>query len=399
MPEVNFSGRSLKIIHVLRAPLGGLFRHVLDLTREQVARGHQVGLITDSLTGGDRATGILNELAPSLTLGLSRVPMHRNPHWSDIAALAHVVERVKEQKPDIVHGHGSKGAAYARIPVLLGLRGNAIRAYTPHGGSFNYNPGSTLHRLYMGVEGVLNYATDIFLFESAFIGSCFHNYVGKVRGMERVVLNGISDAEFEPVPANADRADFVYVGELRSAKGIDTLIDAIAEVGRRTGRKPRAVLVGSGPDEAHLTAQARERGLQDHITFPGVMAARSAFAKGRVLVVPSRAESLPYVVLEAAGGRMPMISTNVGGIPEIFGPFADRLISCNDVDALTNAMITEINRPDAELAARAEDVGAYVQGRFGIGHMTDAVLAGYLDALTARHGATAADGRVAAAAR
>ncbi len=400
MSEANFDGLSLKIIHVLRAPLGGLFRHVLDLTREQVARGHQVGLITDSLTGGDRATAILNELAPSLALGLSRVPMHRNPHWSDISALAHVVRRVNDCKPDIVHGHGSKGAAYARIPVLLGLRGGAIRAYTPHGGSFNYNPGSTLHRIYMGVEGVLNYATDIFLFESAFIGSCFHKYVGNVRGMERVVLNGISDAEFAPVPANADRADFVYVGELRSAKGIDTLIDAIAEVGRRTGRKPRAVLVGSGPDEAYLTARAKDCGLQDQISFPGVMPARCAFAQGRVLVVPSRAESLPYVVLEAAGGRMPMISTNVGGIPEIFGPFADRLIPCNDVDALTRAMITEIERPATELAARAEDVGAFVQGRFGIGHMTDAVLAGYADALAAYRGSAApSDGRVAAAAR
>ncbi len=154
MSDENMDGRSLKIIHVLRAPLGGLFRHVLDLAREQIARGHQVGLITDSLTGGDRATATLNELAPSLALGLSRIPMHRNPHYSDIAALAHVIKRVKNANPDIVHGHGSKGALYARAPALIGFRGNSIRAYTPHGGSFNYNPGSALHKLYMAVEGM-----------------------------------------------------------------------------------------------------------------------------------------------------------------------------------------------------------------------------------------------------
>ena len=110
-------GSSLKIIHVLRAPLGGLFRHVIDLAREQVARGHKVGLIADSLTGGDRATKILNELAPSLELGLSRVPMHRNPHVSDIAAVSHVISRVRAASPDIVHGHGSKGAFYGALPA------------------------------------------------------------------------------------------------------------------------------------------------------------------------------------------------------------------------------------------------------------------------------------------
>ena len=53
----SFSDEPLKIVHVLRAPLGGLFRHVVDLTREQTARGHHVGLICDSSTGGDRAAG------------------------------------------------------------------------------------------------------------------------------------------------------------------------------------------------------------------------------------------------------------------------------------------------------------------------------------------------------
>jgi hypothetical protein len=45
----------LNIVHVLRAPLGGLFRHVVDLAEGQAARGHRVGLIVDSTTGGSRA--------------------------------------------------------------------------------------------------------------------------------------------------------------------------------------------------------------------------------------------------------------------------------------------------------------------------------------------------------
>ena len=45
----------LNILHVLRAPVGGLFRHVVDLARGQTERGHRVGLIADSLSGGTAA--------------------------------------------------------------------------------------------------------------------------------------------------------------------------------------------------------------------------------------------------------------------------------------------------------------------------------------------------------
>ena len=79
--------KPLRIVHVLRAPVGGLFRHVLDLAREQIARGHEVGLITDSLTGGARGAAQLAELAPSLSLGLLRLPIHRPPHMTDLSVL------------------------------------------------------------------------------------------------------------------------------------------------------------------------------------------------------------------------------------------------------------------------------------------------------------------------
>jgi len=65
------SSGSLKVLHVLRTPVGGLFRHVVDLARGQVARGHQGGLITDAQTLSERADAILCTLTPSLALGLT----------------------------------------------------------------------------------------------------------------------------------------------------------------------------------------------------------------------------------------------------------------------------------------------------------------------------------------
>src|SRR5579863_3961157 len=121
--------RKLRILHVLRAPLGGLFRHVLDLTREQVARGHAVGLVTDSTTGGPQADQVLGALAPSLELGLLRIPMRRSAHPFDIQAALRVANHAARLNADVVHGHGSKGGAYARLPGLLPIAQKAIRAY------------------------------------------------------------------------------------------------------------------------------------------------------------------------------------------------------------------------------------------------------------------------------
>ena len=67
--RVAYAPTSLKILHVLRAPLGGLFRHVVDVARGQVERGHRVGLVVDSTTGGANAETVLAELAPRLALG------------------------------------------------------------------------------------------------------------------------------------------------------------------------------------------------------------------------------------------------------------------------------------------------------------------------------------------
>ena len=63
----------LRILHAVRAPVGGIFRHILDLANGQAERGHHVGIIADSLTGGERAEAALAEIAPRLKLGVHRV--------------------------------------------------------------------------------------------------------------------------------------------------------------------------------------------------------------------------------------------------------------------------------------------------------------------------------------
>ncbi|MGD0633955.1 MAG: glycosyltransferase [Beijerinckiaceae bacterium] len=376
--------RPLRILHVLRAPLGGLFRHVIDLTQEQIARGHDVGLVTDELTGADRARETLETLLPRLKLGVMRLPIRRSPHPGDLIAQYKVHAHARRLGVDVMHGHGSKGGVLARLPGFVQHGITPVRCYTPHGGSFNYVAHPLIQAVYMAVEKLLAARTDVFLFESVFIAQRFHRKVGGVEAIVRIVQNGIGPSELVPVAPNADAADFLYVGELRSAKGIDTLIEATAALSRHRKQPCKLILVGSGPDQARLMHQAASLGIADQVSFPGAMPAREAFTLGRTLIVPSRAESLPYIVLEAAGARMPMIATDVGGIGEVFGPFRDQLIPCNDVDILATTMGRMLDTDRARIQQQAEDLAAFVATRFTIAKMADAVIAGYRDGLARR---------------
>jgi glycosyltransferase involved in cell wall biosynthesis len=366
--------RPLNILHVLRAPVGGLFRHVVDLARAQVARGHRVGLIADAVTGAAHAEATLSALAAMLALGIARIPMSRHLGLSDAAAARRVAALAAAQMADVVHGHGAKGGAYARLT----RRGNAIRVYTPHGGSLHYSRGSPLGLIYLSLERALMARTELFLFESAYGRDVFYARIGRPKGLVRVVHNGVGETEFVPVEPQADATDLLFIGELRLLKGVDVLIDAIGLLARE-GRALTATIVGDGPDAALFRARAESHGLAGAIKFPGAMPARAAFARGHLLVVPSRAESLPYIVLEAGAAQVPLVATAVGGIAEIFGPDASLLVRAGDAHALAGALRLALDDPPARVAA-AVRLRACIRAGFSIEAMTDQVLTGYAEA-------------------
>ena len=368
---------SLKILHILRAPLGGLFRHVVDVAQGQMARGHQVGLIVDSTTGGARADAVLAELAPRLALGVARVPIPRELSQRDLFALWEISRRVKQLQPDVLHGHGAKGAALARL-----IRGapEAIRAYTPHGGSLVYCPGTLRGGFYRTLERILNPLTDLFLFESSYIAELYRNVIGPPEAMVRVVRNGIAESEFAAIAPGPGATDIVCVGELRPVKAIDVLIEALAAL-QQSGRRITATIAGEGPEDEKLKAQTHRLGLADQVRFIGHCPAREAFAMGRMLVIPSRAESLPYVVLEAAAAGLPIIATNVGGMPEIFGPQVAQLIPADDTVALIGAIAKAVDDP---MQSAAQALKTRVRSEFSLSTMVECNLAAYREALAER---------------
>jgi glycosyltransferase involved in cell wall biosynthesis len=363
----------------MRAPVGGLFRHVLDLASEQARRGHAVGILADRNASDGLTAERLAAAAPLLELGITLIPMSRQPGIGDLTAAFAVYRRALKLGVGVLHGHGAKGGAYARLAALA-LKAHAAPVacfYTPHGGSLHFDPGTLRGRLITGLEKPLRLATDGLIFESAYARRAYAKLVGCGQTPVRVIPNGLKPGDFITHEPAAGAADFLFIGELRRIKGVDVLLHTVAELNKTD--PVRAVIVGTGPDAGELEAMARSLDLESRVTFPGAMPAREAFPLGRCLVVPSRGESFPYIVLEAAAAGIALIATQVGGIPEIVAGSDTPLIPAGDGAALAAAMSDFLAAPEAAIA-RARRLKAVVGERFTVEAMTEAVLDFYATA-------------------
>jgi len=373
----------LRILQVLRAPVGGLFRHVYDLTEELAKRGHEVGVVADSLTSDDLTGQRLRALAPSIALGTHYFPMPRTVGMGDITTPFRVRSLASKLRIDVLHGHGSKGGVHARLS-RIGRR-DRVALNTPHGGVLNYKPGTAVGNLFRSIERAIGSITDAYIFESGYAQRRFHELIGKPPCAEAVIHNGLAHNEFDPLPCDPDARDFVFIGEFREAKGIGYLIDAIGDVKAKDGRPATMAMAGSGPEFEQTKAKIARMGLNPRIELLGVKPVRQALTRGHCLVVPSLAESLPYVILEGASAGRPVISTNVGGIHEIFGPTSDSLFPAADTPALRAAMQKYMDQPEAALAEAKVRLD-YIRPRFSISHMVDQIEALYREVLAKRRG-------------
>jgi len=362
-----------RILHCLRAPVGGLFRHVYDLATEQARQGHDVGILCDLNTGDSLTEATLAELADICTLGVHRTAMSRLISHHDPMALRRTVRLARELRCDVLHGHGAKGGIFARIASRSNRRHGipANSFYTPHGGTLNYKPGSLVSGLFLAIEKQLLPLTDGLCFESQYACDKFHEMVATPSCTVRVIPNGVRPSEFGPHVLNEDAADFIFLGEIREVKGVDLLVEAVARL--KTSHNATASIVGDGPLRGELQHRAAELGISDNLDWPGALPAGEAFKRGRVFVLPSRYESFPYVVLEAAARGVPALVTDVGGVAEITAPGDPHLIPPDCVDALTQALSEMLNHPEA-LRTRTEALRERVKNRFTTVGMAESVV-------------------------
>lgn len=351
-----------------------------DLALAQEKAGHKTGIICDSSTGGDYEDRLIADLAPHLSLGAYRTPMQRHIGPGDIAAAWRTWKLIKGLRPDVLHGHGAKGGFYARAfgSMLRVGRSRVARLYSPHGGSLHYDDNTATGKLFFLIERALELATDHLVFVADYERRVFADKIGGPHTAWSVVFNGLAPTEFEPVAAGPNAADFLYIGMMRDLKGPDLFIEALASVAAAHG-PVTATMVGDGDDLPRYKDMVRALGLSASIRFLAPMPARAAFALARNVVVPSRAEAMPYIVLEALAAGKPLIATRVGGIPEIFGEAAPALCDTT-VASLAERMGQALADPAAFAASMPDP--ARLRDRFSVGAMADAISAVYARTIT-----------------
>jgi len=341
--------------------------------------GHAVGLVCDASTGGPYEAGLFAEIDMALELGITRIPMQRTVGVGDLTAAWRTYAVIRNLRPDVVHGHGAKGGLYARLFGTL-MRPRSGRFYSPHGGSLHFDPASLKGRAIFTVERMLERATDGLFFVCALERQVYERKVGKPAAPSHIVYNGLRDAEFEPLPTEGLPYDILFIGEMRALKGPDLLIGAVPHVEKLIGRKLRILMVGAGHEIEALRGQAAGLGLADRIEFHPPMPARQAFAQAPLVVVPSRAEAFPYIVLEALAARRVVIASSVGGIPEIFGEGSPTLIDANE-SSLVERLCQALAEPKS--FATLMPSPATLRSRFSVETMAREITRSY--GLTARH--------------
>jgi glycosyltransferase involved in cell wall biosynthesis len=351
----------MKILHVFRTPVGGLFRHVRDLARGQSELGHEVGIICDSTTGGGVATDLLNSAAPYCSLGIERIRISRLPGLGDLSAASTTKAHAQKLGVDIIHGHGAKGGLYGRLAArALGVPS----VYTPHGGSLHYRWLAFPGFVFLAAEWALARIGSGVIFVCEFERQNFAKKIGLGDKPNIVVHNGLWPEEFSKIRPGDDAAEVLFLGDMRHLKGVDVLLKALALIQRK--RAITACLVGDGPDIAEFKALANTLGLASTVRFPGRLPTAQALKRGSLLVMPSRAESFPYVVLEAAAGRVPIIASEVGGIPEVLP--AKNLCPPDNTDALARHIEMALAIPTA-IAEDAKALSATVKATFNAASM------------------------------
>lgn len=260
-------------------------------------------------------------------------------------------------------------------------RYRVARLYSPHGGSLHFDRSTLSGQAVLRLERFQERFTDSLVFVCNYEQRAYEAKVGIPRTASRVVYNGIQDAEFEPVALAGDAVDFLYIGMLRDLKGPDVFIDAFGRAERAVGRPLTGLLIGDGPDRDKYEGMLAERGLSRRVRMMAAMPARKAFGMTKFVVVPSRAEAMPYIVLEALAAEKPLIASQVGGIPEVLGADSAALARPGDAADLARIMTEAATTPDWQetVMPRPEDFRAV----FSASVMARSMLELYVDLLPA----------------
>lgn len=347
-----------KILYIItKANWGGAQRYVYDLAVAAKDAGHEVAVVV----GG---TGLLTEKLTAA--GIRVIPLtlrQRRTFLGDLltfGSLFSLIRIFRAEHPAVVHvnsakagGLGALGARIARVPSII---------FTAHGWEFNA-PRGVLSRV--GIR-LFSWLTMLLAHRTIAVSEAIRRDVCSwpfIADRISVILLGISCGPLRSrEEARALLAPYTvgkyWVGMLSELHPTKRIVDAISAFGILVPEHPEAILVvlGEGHEREMLVEHIRDLHLGNHVFLLGFKDNAASLLKAFDLFIhTSASEALGYAILEAGCAALPVIATNVGGIPEIISDVAHgTLVPPRDPEALAEAIRSLMREPNraAELGAR-----------------------------------------------
>lgn len=249
----------------------------------------------------------------------------------------------------VEHLHAHFGSNPAAVALLCRLLGGPRYSFTVHGPEEFDKPA------FLGLREKIQHAAFVVAVSS--YGRAQLCRWARFEDWQKlqVIRCGLDAALLRaPATPSPSAPRLVCVARLNEQKGHMLLVEAVARL-REEGREVEVLLAGDGPLRPHVEAAVRRLGVEASVRIGGWMSAdqvRAALLASRALLLPSFAEGLPVVLMEAFALGRPAITTAIAGIPELVEPgVSGWLVPAGSVDALVGAMREALDASPARLEA------------------------------------------------
>lgn len=342
-----------------RAALSDAADRAEDQRTEHLLEQGRLGLLLGALGWmACHPLGTMAAVAAAWQMG--RRARARGLHLIYLIEAAQIAARCKQL--GITHLHAHFGTNPATVALLAHRLGGPRWSFTCHGPE--------------EFDGPIALSLGKKVSEAAFsvaISSFGRSQLCRWAGLEhwpriKVVHCGIEPARFaDPAPL-PQKLHLVAIGRFAEQKGFSLLIEAVAEAARRHPGL-RLTLVGDGPLRGEIEALIERYTLRRHVHLVGwlpEMQVRGALAAAQALILPSFAEGLPMVVMEAMAAARPVIASSIAGLPELVTPDTGWLVPAGDPSALAAAIDQLAATPHDRLTAMGRAGRARVMARHDI---------------------------------
>lgn len=386
--------RRLSILHVIgRLNVGGAARHVLELSREQLDRGHDVLVVAGRLAPGETSMEYVAEELGIHVHPLPALARELSPK-GDGRAILQLRRLLRERRPQILHTHTAKAGGTGRLAARVAGEGRpraVVHTYHGHVLSGYFSP--RREHIFRRLEHILSLVTDQLIAVSEEVRDDLVRF-GVARPEQFAVIpygfrlpawSAEDDAARERIRSDLALPEHTFAigfaGRLTAIKRPLDLVRTLAAV-RRREVEAVLVLVGDGEERAATETLARELGVHEHCRFVGYQERiRDWYAAVDAALLTSANEGTPVVAIEALAADRPVVATRAGGTGTVVRDGeSGYLVPVGDVAALAERL-TQLAQ-DPQLRSRLGRAGGEdVRARFATERMADELEALYLELL------------------